>query len=65
MLTTGELQNICEIINKEFGHDCPICIQIKNEDGSLKEEDYAINFCNSSDGILYLMNHKFKHGNCE
>lgn len=65
MLTTGELEDICRNINKEFGYDCPVCIQIRNENGSLKEADYVIDFCNGSAGELYLMNHKFKNGDCE
>ena len=65
MLTTGELENICKYINKEFGSDCPICIQIRNENGSLKEADYVVDFCNDKSGVLYLMNHKFKNGSCE
>lgn len=50
MLTTGELEDICRNINKEFGYDCPVCIQIRNENGSLKEADYVIDFCNGSAG---------------
>ena len=65
MLTTGELENICKYINKEFGSDCPICIQIRNENGSLKEADYVVDFCNDKSGVLYLMNYKFKNGSCE
>ena len=60
-----ELENICKYINKEFGSDCPICIQIRNENGSLKEADYVVDFCNDKSGVLYLMNHKFKNGSCE
>ena len=64
MITTGQLEEICKAINREYGCDCPVCIQFR-ENGALVQGDYAIGFCNSANGTLYLMNEPFKHGNCE
>ncbi len=52
-------------LKESGGSDSKVCIQIRNEDGSLKDGDYCIDLFRDADGTLFLTNHKFKHGNCE
>ena len=63
MLSIGRLKDIAEALEREYGSDTNVIIQFYNEDGSLKEGDYCIDFCNDKAGNLFLMNHKFKQGN--
>ena len=65
MITVSQLKNACEVIEREWGADSKIVLQIRNEDGSLKDGDYCIDIFRGADGTLFLTNHKFKHGNCE
>jgi len=65
MITVSELKNACERIEREWGSDSKVCIQIRNEDSSLKDGDYCIDLFRDADGTLFLTNHKFKNGNCE
>lgn len=64
MITTGRLEEICKAINREYGRDCPVCIQFL-DNGALTQGYYAIGFRNSPSGTLYLMNEPFKCGNCD
>lgn len=65
MITVSELKEACEKIEREFGSDSKVCIQIRNENGSLKECDYLNDIFRDAEGNLFLSNHKFKHGSCE
>lgn len=65
MLTVKELEEICKRLGAEYGHDTKVCSQFRNDDGSLKDGDYVLDFCVGSEGTLYLMNQPFKHGKCE
>ena len=65
MITVSELKNICETIEREYGADSKVIIQYRNDNGSLVGGGYLIDVFRSSDGSLYLTNHKFKHGSCE
>ena len=65
MITVSELKEACERIEREFGSDSKVCIQIRNENGSLKEGDYCMDIFRDAEGILFLSNHTFKHGSCE
>jgi len=65
MITVSELKEACEKIEREWGSDSKVCIQIRNEDGSLINGDYCLSLFRDADGTLFLSNHKFKHGNCE
>lgn len=64
MISVGELKTICERIEKEYGSDCNVIIQIYNDDGSLNTGSYCIDYFRNSSGELFLMNHKFKNGSC-
>lgn len=65
MITVSELKEACERIEREFGSDSKVCIQIRNENGSLREGDYCIDIFRDAAGNLFLTNLKFKHGSCE
>lgn len=65
MITVSELKNLCEKIEREFGSDSKVVIQLRNENGSLIDGDYCIGVFRDADGTLFLTNHKFKHGSCE
>lgn len=65
MITVSELKEACERIEREFGSDSKVCIQIRNENGSLKEGYYLNDIFRDSEGNLFLSNNKFKYGSCE
>lgn len=65
MITVSELKNLCEKIEREFGSDSKVVIQLRNENGSLIDGDYCIGVFRDDDGTLFLTNHNFKHGSCE
>lgn len=65
MINVSELKTACERIEREFGSDSKVIIQMRNENGSLIKEDCLIDIFRDAGGTLYLTNHKFKHGSCE
>ncbi len=65
MIKVSELKEACEKIEREFGSDSKVCIQIRNENGSLKEGDYLNDIFRDAEGNLFLSNHKFKKGRWE
>lgn len=65
MVTVSELKEVCERIEREYGSDSKVVIQIRNENGSLIGGDYLMDIFRDSSGTLFLTNHKFKHGSCE
>lgn len=65
MITVSELKDICETIEREYGADSNVVIQVRNDNGSLIGGGYLIDAFRDSAGILFLTNHKFKHGNCD
>ena len=65
MIKVSELKEACEKIEREFGSDSKVCIQIRNENGSLKEGDYLNDIFRDEEGNLFLSNHKFKKGRWE
>lgn len=62
MITVSKLKEACERIEREFGSDSKVCIQIRNENGSLKEGNYCLDIFRDAEGNLFLTNHKFKRG---
>lgn len=64
MITVSELKNACERIEREFGSDSKVIIQLSNENGGLIDGAYCIDMFRDVDGTLFLTNHKFKHGSC-
>lgn len=65
MITVSELKEACERIEREYGSDCSVCMQIRRDDGSLISGDYCIDIFRNEAGTLFLTNRKFKHGSCE
>lgn len=65
MISVSELKETCEKIEREYGSDSKVVIQIRNEDGSLKYGGYVLDMFYGNDGTLFLTNKPFKHGNCE
>ena len=56
IITTGQLEDMCKRINAEYGYDSKVCTQIYDENGNLKNGDYALSFSVAKDGTLYLTN---------
>ena len=56
MMTTGDLENICKSLNREYGQDTSICMQIYSENGHLDGGDYVIDFKVAENGTLFLIN---------
>lgn len=65
MITVSQLKEVCMKVEREYGSDSKVCIQIRDENGSLKEADYCLGLFGGEEGTLYLTNHKFKHGSYE
>lgn len=65
MITVSELKEACEKIEREFGSDTKVCIQLRNENGSLIDGAYCTSIFRDSEGNLFLSNHKFKKGSLE
>lgn len=65
MLTVSDLKEACERIEREWGSDSKVVIQIRNDNGSLLGVGYLMDIFRDKDGTLFLSNHKFKHGSCE
>lgn len=54
MITVSELREACERIEREFGSDTKVCIQIRSENGSLKEGDYCFDIFRDAQGNLFF-----------
>ena len=54
MLSIGELKNICENIEREYGSDSKVCLQILDKENHAKEAGYCLDFFVSKEGTLYL-----------
>ncbi len=65
MITVSELKEACEKIEREFGSDTKVCIQLRNENGSLIDGAYCTSIFRDAEDNLFLSNHKFKQGNWE
>lgn len=65
MITVSELKEACEKIEREFGSDTKVCIQLRNENGSLIDGAYCTDIFRDAEGNLFLSNHKFKKGSWE
>lgn len=61
MLSVSELKEACEFMEREFGADSKVCIQIRDDDGKLIERAYAISMLRDNDGDLYITNHNYKN----
>lgn len=65
MISVSELKEACEKIEREYGSDSKVVIQIRNEDGSSKYGGYALDMFYGNDGTLFLTNKPSKYGNYE
>ena len=54
MLSIGELKNICANIEREYGSDSKVCLQILDKENHAKEAGYCLDFFVSKEGTLYL-----------
>lgn len=54
MLSIGELKNICANIEKEYGSDSKVCLQVLDKENHAKEAGYCLDFFVSKEGNLYL-----------
>lgn len=64
MITVSKLKDACEKIEREFGSDCPVCIQIYKNDCGKIFGDYCMGVYRNAAGALFLTNCAFKHGDC-
>ena len=56
MITIGDLIDICKQLEVEFGSDCNVIIQIRDENGEFVSGDYCCAFTCDETGRLYLTN---------
>lgn len=56
MITIGDLIDICKQLEVEFGSDCNVIIQIRDENGEFVSGDYCCAFAYDEAGRLYLTN---------
>lgn len=56
MITVSELKEACEKIEREWGSDSPVCIQLFNDGGDLLLGDYCRGIIPGVRGTLYLNN---------
>lgn len=54
MLTVSDLKEACEAIEREYGSDANVIIQIRDAKGSLVNGTYAESMSRDSSGTLYL-----------
>lgn len=59
MVNISMLKSLCEELEKKFGPDCPVYIQIRDDEGRLIERDMCKHAFNKiDDGTLILSNRK-------
>lgn len=58
MLSIGKLKDICACIEREYGSDCNVTIQLfdKSDKRRLLSGDYVLDYGWGDDGTLYLSN---------
>ena len=58
MLSVGELKDICTKIEKEYGSDAGVCIQLYSKDNHCDfiDGDYVLSWNHNPDGTLFLTN---------
>lgn len=55
-ISVSELRSICEILEKEYGPNGTVVIQIRNESGEFVSGGFVYAHNYDSDGNLYLTN---------
>lgn len=54
MLSISELKNICAYVEREYGSDSKICLQVLDKEKHAKEAGYCLNCFVSKNGTLFL-----------
>jgi len=62
MTNIGELKVFCEQVEREYGSDANVILQIYSRDGELIRVDYATGATCDHAGTLFLANRDFKGG---
>lgn len=60
MINVGELKDFCEQVEREYGSDANVILQIYSRDGELIRVDYATGATCDHAGDLFLANRDFK-----
>ena len=60
MINIGELKDICERVEREYGSDTNVILQIYSREGELIRVDYATGAACDHAGNLFLANGDFK-----
>lgn len=60
MINVGELKDFCEQIEREYGSDKNVILQIYSRDGELIRADYATGATCDHAGNLFLANKRFQ-----
>lgn len=56
-MTVSELKNICDVVEREYGSDSNVIIQIRDDDGSLIGGGYLLSVFRDDCGNLFLTNY--------
>lgn len=60
MINVGELKDFCEQVEREYGSDANVILQIYSRDGELIRADYATGVICDHAGNLFLANKRFQ-----
>lgn len=58
MIPVKILEMVARKVGSEYGHDTSVIIQIYDDNGNLKEADYALDCFTNDNGTLFLTNKK-------
>lgn len=60
MINIGELKDICERVEREYGSDTNVILQIYSREGKLIRADYVAGVAYDQAGNLFLTNKGFQ-----
>lgn len=60
MLTVSSLKEVCEVMEKVFGLDANVTIQLPSKNSALREEYYQFDVYGKDRGTIYLSNNSFQ-----
>lgn len=64
MINIGELKDFCEQVEREYGSDANVILQIYSRDGELIRADYVAGVAHDRAGNLFLANKGFRKEEC-
>lgn len=64
MINIGELKDFCEQVEREYGSDTNVILQIYSRDGELIGADYVAGVAYDQAGNLFLTNKGFRKEEC-